>query len=229
MKVITIIQARTTSTRLPNKALLEIYGKSLLDRVIDQALKIKNTDEVWVATSTHENDDLIEIMCKRKNIPCHRGSLEDVRDRFYHIAEKQKADIIVRITADNPFTEPVYAAELIDFLKVNSDHYNYVSMDKATVLDGTNSEVFTMDALEKSVSEYNDAFNKEHVTPALIQHMKMHRSVPSDKELIAKKPYFVGVDTFADLKRATQLFQKFGEQDTLKQIIKTVNKNEKAI
>ena len=78
MKVISIIQARTTSTRLPNKALLEIYGKSLLERVIDQALKIKNTDEVWVATSSHENDDLIEILCDRKNIPCFRGSLEAV-------------------------------------------------------------------------------------------------------------------------------------------------------
>ena len=62
MKVISIIQARTTSTRLPNKALLEIYGKSLLERVIDQALKIKNTDEVWVATSSHENDDLLSLI-----------------------------------------------------------------------------------------------------------------------------------------------------------------------
>lgn len=229
MKVISIIQARTTSTRLPNKALLEIYGKSLLERVIDQALKIKNTDEVWVATSSHENDDLIEILCDRKNIPCFRGSLEDVRGRFYTIATKQNADIIVRITADNPFTEPAYAEELIDFLKENAEEYDHVCMDKSIVLDGSNSEVFTMSALEKSVSEYHDTSNKEHVTPALIQHMKIHKSVPSDKDLIAKKPYFIGVDTFADLKRATQLFMKFGEQDTLKRIIKTINKNGKAI
>lgn len=229
MKVITIIQARTTSTRLPNKVLLEIYGKSLLDRVIDQALKINNTDEVWVATSTHENDDLIEIMCERKNVPYYRGDLDDVRGRFYTIAKNQNAEIIVRITADNPFTEPAYAEQLIDFLKDNSEEYDHVCMDKSTVLDGSNSEVFTMKALEKSVSEYNDAFNKEHVTPALIQQMKTQKLVSTDKDLIAKNPYFIGVDTFADLKHATQLFMKFGEQDTLKQIIKKINKNEKAI
>jgi spore coat polysaccharide biosynthesis protein SpsF len=229
MKVITIIQARTTSTRLPNKVLLEIYGKSLLARVIDQALKISNTDEVWVATSTHENDDLIEIMCQRKNVPCYRGDLDDVRGRFYTIAKKQNAEIIVRITADNPFTEPVYAEELIHFLKENSEKYDHACMDKTTVLDGSNSEVFTMKALEKSVSQYHDAFNKEHVTPALIQHMKRYNLVPSDKDLIAKNPYFIGVDTFVDLKRATQLFMKFGEQDTLKRIIKTINKDEKTI
>lgn len=229
MKVVTIIQARTTSSRLPNKALLDIYGKSLLERVIDQAHKIKNSDEVWVATSTHENDDLIEILCERKDTYCYRGSLEDVRGRFYHIAKKQNADIIVRITADNPFTEPVYAEELIDFLKVNSKNYDFVRMDKSTILDGTHSEVFTMDALEKSISEYDDSANVEHVNPAMINEMNMYESVPKQEELIAKKPYFIGVDTFSDLKKATQLFQTFGEQDTLKQLIKKINENETTI
>lgn len=229
MKVVTVIQARTTSKRLPNKVLLEIYGKSLLERVIEQSKKIENSDEVWVATSTHENDDLIEILCDRLETPCHRGSLEDVRGRFFHIAEKQDVDIIVRITADNPFTEPKYAAELINFLKENSDTYDYARMKKSAVLDGSNSEVFTMDALKKSVSEYDNKENREHVTPAMIQEMKMFETTPSDEELITKKPYFVGVDTFSDFKRATQLYKDFGEQDTLKRLIKKINKNGTAI
>lgn len=229
MKAVTIIQARTTSTRLPNKVLLEIYGKSLLERVVEQAKKIENSDEVWVATSTQENDDLIEIMCDRMDVPCYRGSLEDVRGRFYQIAKKQDADIIVRITADNPFTEPVYAAELIGFLKENSDKYDYVRMEKSTILDGSHSEVFTMNALEKSVSEYDDKENREHVTPAIIQDMKIFETTPSDEDLITKKPYFIGVDTFSDFKRATQLYKEFGEQDTLKRLINKINTNGKAI
>ncbi|NBC05537.1 MAG: acylneuraminate cytidylyltransferase [Bacteroidetes bacterium] len=229
MKAVTIIQARTTSTRLPNKVLLEIYGTSLLERVINQAKKIRSTDEVWVATSTHENDDLIEILCERKNIPCHRGSLEDVRGRFYHIAKKQNADIIVRITADNPFTEPEYAAEMIDFLKENHDKYDYVRMDRSTILEGTHSEVFMMDALEKSVTDFDDSENREHVTPAIIREMRMFETKPLNKDLIAKKPYFIGVDTFSDFKKATYLYKVFGEQDTLKQLIKTINKNGNAI
>lgn len=229
MKVVTIIQARTTSTRLPNKVLLEIYGKSLLERVIGQAQQIRNSDEVWVATSVHENDDLIEILCERKNVPCHRGSLEDVRGRFYNIAKKQNADIIVRITADNPFTEPEYAAEMIDFIKDHFNEYDYVRMEKSTILDGSHSEVFTMQALEKVVDEYNDVENREHVTPAIIQHLKMYETVPANKDLVTKKPYFIGIDTFSDFKRATQLYKNFGEQDTLKRLIKEINKNGKAI
>lgn len=224
MKVVTIIQARTTSTRLPNKVLLDIYGKSLLQRVIEQAQKIENSDEVWIATSEHEKDDLIEYFCERMDVPVYRGSLEDVRGRFYHIAKERNADILVRITADNPFTEPEYAMELIDLLKENSD-YDYVRMELPSILDGSHSEVFTMKALETSVEEYDDKENREHVTPAMIREMKVLETTPSNEELVTQKPYFIGVDTFEDMKRATSIYREFGEEDTLKQLIKKVNAN----
>lgn len=228
MKVVTIIQARTTSTRLPNKVLLDIYGKSLLQRVIEQARKIKNSDEVWVATSGHENDDLIELLCERMDVPCHRGSLEDVRGRFYHIAKERNANIIVRITADNPFTEPQYAFELIESLKENPG-YDYVRMEKTTILDGSHSEVFTMGALEKSVRKFDDKENREHVTPAMIRKMNVFEPTPKNEDLVTQKPYFIGVDTFEDLKRATKIYKEFGEENTLKQLIKKINTNGKAV
>lgn len=228
MKVVAIIQARTTSTRLPNKVLLEIYGKSLLQRVIEQAQKIENSDEVWVATSKKENDDLIEYLCERVGVRCYRGSLKDVRGRFYNIAKERNADIIVRITADNPFTEPEYAMELIDVLKKNPE-CDYVRMELPSILDGSHSEVFTMKALEKSIKEFDDKENREHVTPAMIREMNMCETVPSNKDLVTQKPYFIGVDTFEDMKRATTIYKNFGEEDTLKQLIKNINSNGKEI
>lgn len=229
MKVVTIIQARTTSSRLPNKVIMDIYGKSLLERVIDQAEKIKHTDEIWVATSDHESDDPIEILCERMGTKCHRGSLEDVRSRFYDIALNQKADLIVRITADNPFTAPEYADQLISYMKNYSGKYDYARMDRSTVLDGTNSEVFTIGSLEKSVEFYTDEQNREHVTPAIIQEMRMIELIPEDEDLISKIPYFVGVDTYSDLKRAVLLYKEYGDKNTLKHIIKNMSKNEKEV
>ena len=229
MKTVTIIQARTTSTRLPNKVLLDVYGKSMLERVIDQCHKIENSDEVWVATSVHENDDLVESLCDRIEVPCHRGSLEDVRGRFYSIAKDQDADIIVRVTADNPFTEPAYAENLIDYLKEHSDSYDYVRMELSSILDGSHSEVFTLRALEKSAEEFDDKENREHVTPAMIRHMNIGEITPSNQDLVAQKPYFIGVDTFGDLKRATAIYETFGEEETLKQLIKKVNQDGRGI
>lgn len=228
MKVITIIQARTSSSRLPNKVLLDLYGKSLLERVIDQANGIKKSDEVWVATSVHENDDIIEYLCDRRGIPVYRGSLLDVRWRYYHIARQQKADIIVRITADNPFTEPELADELIETL-INNPTLDYARMDKSLILDGSHSEVFTIKALEKSITEYDDDQNREHVTPAMIRHMNVIEVSPTNNDLISKTPYFIGVDTFDDFKRCILLYKKFGVNNTLKHLIKEINTYGKAI
>ena len=227
MKVVTIIQARTTSSRLPNKVMLDIYGKSLLERVIEQVRKIKNSDEIWVATSTHAHDDIIELLCERLSVPCYRGSLKDVRSRFYDIGKRQKADLIVRITADNPLTNPDIAAELIETLK-NNQTYDYVRMDWSKIIDGSHSEVFTFDALEKSIDKYKSKDDIEHVTLAIINHMNILEISPSDEELISENSYFAGVDTFEDYKKSNLLFKKYGETNTLKQLIKEL-KNGKTI
>jgi spore coat polysaccharide biosynthesis protein SpsF len=228
MKVITIIQARTTSSRLPNKALLDIFGKSLLERVIDQAKSIRLTDEVWVATSQHENDDLIEILCDRVNVNCYRGSLDDVRSRFFHLAEERNGDLIVRITADNPLTEPEYADQLISFLKENR-HYDYARIAKDKVIDGSNSEVFTKTALEKSINKYSDPKNMEHVTPAMIEDMNLIELTPDNKDLITKKAYFAGVDTFEDLLHLTKIYKRLGETKTLNKLIQLLNEHKKTV
>jgi len=227
MKIITIIQARTSSSRLPNKVLLDLYGKCLLERVIDKANKITKSDEVWVATSVHENDDIIEYLCERTGTPFYRGSLLDVRWRYYHIAKQQNADIIVRITADNPFTEPEIADQLIETL-INNPEKDYARMDKSKILDGTHSEVFTMTALEKSIKEFDDDQNREHVTPAMITHMEKVEVIPSNNELIPKTPYFIGVDTFEDFKRCILIYKKFGTKKTVKYLIKQINTYGKA-
>lgn len=229
MNVQTIIQARTSSSRLTNKVLLDVYGKSLLERVVDRCLKIKKSNELWVATSKNQKDDLIEIFCERKGVACYRGSLRNVRDRYYKIAKKEKADIIVRVTADNPFTEPEFADQMVSFLEKNVDKYEYVRMQKQKILDGSHSEVFTFKALEKSVKNFKDDWNREHVTPAMIECMRMFELVPSNKDLVSNNSYFLGIDTYSDLKRVTNIFKKFGEKETLKHLIKEVNNNGRAV
>ena len=88
MKVVTIIQARTSSSRLRNKVLFNIDGKTLLGKVIESAKAIKKSDEIWVATSTNNEDNVIEFICKENNVNCFRGSLNDVRSRFDLISKK---------------------------------------------------------------------------------------------------------------------------------------------
>lgn len=104
--IVAIIQARTSSSRLPNKVLLDIAGQPMLVRVVERTQLAKTIDQVVVATTDSESDDAIAELCKERGYPCYRGSEFDVLDRYYKAAVIFHADVVVRITADCPVIDP---------------------------------------------------------------------------------------------------------------------------
>lgn len=164
--VIAIIQARMGSTRLPGKVLMEVNGKPLLAYQLDRALKSKKLDKVIVATSTLEKDDSIEKFCTDYNIDCFRGSENDVMSRYYECAKRYNPDAVVRMTADCPLIDP----EIIDVVvqKYEDDNVEYcantVPPETSKFPDGSDIEVFSMKALEKSNKSVQDEHRREHVT-----------------------------------------------------------------
>jgi spore coat polysaccharide biosynthesis protein SpsF len=216
-KVVTIIQARMSSSRLPHKVALDIYGKPLLERVINQVKRAKLVDSIVVATSTEKDDDIIEITCRRLNIICFRGSLNDVRSRFAEVARQQNASIIVRVTADNPLTEPYYIDLLVENIKKNSN-INYCIMGKEYIPGGAMSEVFRREPFLESISFDNSEYSREHVTPAIKKMCHVHTFKPDESYLLGD--CFVGVDTFEDYLRINEIFAKYQDApDILKRLI----------
>ena len=70
MRVGVIIQARMNSSRLPGKVLLDLNGKSVLERVIERVSYSKMINEIVVATSSSDKDDPISQFCEKKKISC---------------------------------------------------------------------------------------------------------------------------------------------------------------
>ena len=101
-KIIAIIQARVSSSRLPGKALKPILGKPMLAHQIRRILQSHRIDQLAIATSTDPSDDDLEDLCRQMNIPCFRGSLNDVLDRFYQGAIIWHPQHVVRLTGDCP-------------------------------------------------------------------------------------------------------------------------------
>jgi len=159
-----IVQARMGSTRLPGKVLMELCARPLLGHVVDRLHYSKRLEEIIVATSTSPQDDRVESFCKQEDILCHRGSEEDVLDRYYGAAKYYRADPVVRVTADCPLIDPVVVDETIDaFLRERCD-YASNTIDR-TYPDGLDAEVFSIKALEKAWHEASLASEREHVTP----------------------------------------------------------------
>ena len=108
--IICIVQARMSSKRLPGKTLLEIQGKTCVERVLQRIGESKKIDETWVATSTHKTDDKLYRFLKDRNFNIYRGDLNDVLSRYVEIAKKIIPKYIVRVTGDCPLID----ASIID-------------------------------------------------------------------------------------------------------------------
>ncbi len=80
-----IVQARMSSRRLPGKVLMQIQGKTLIERVVERVHKSKYVTRVIVATTTHDTDRPLRKLCYKKKIEYYAGSLPNVAHRFYEI------------------------------------------------------------------------------------------------------------------------------------------------
>lgn len=210
MKVVAIIQARVSSSRLPAKVMLNLQGKTLLERVIERVKLAEIVDDIWVATSTNSEDSLIQEVVDKNNINCYRGDLENVFDRFVQVIEQTKPNIVVRITADNPLTEP----KLIDY------GVNYILEQKVDYVGYRNTpigaavEVFTAESFMK-ISSYKDLtkHNLEHVTSYYYQHDdQLNIRFIDDFYNEPLNSFYITVDTYSDYIRMAKYYTKFSEQ-----------------
>ena len=159
-----IIQARMGSERLPGKVLLEIEGKPMLLHIVERLKSCRLIDEIIIATSHNAEDDAIAELAKEHSIPVVRGSGDNVLSRFYKAAKKIRADVIVRITGDNPLLDPAVIDRVIrEYLKGGCDCATNSII--RTYPDGLDIEVFSFEALKKAWRNAQSRIEKEHVTP----------------------------------------------------------------
>ena len=150
----------------------DIAGKPMLFHVVDRVKQTHSIDLVTIATSTHTDDDIIEIFCQEEGIPCFRGSPNDVLDRYYQAASYFAADIIVRLTADCPLLDPAIIDKVIQAF--HSDKLDYVAnVLEYTFPDGLDTEVFSHKTLERTWQEANLKSEREHVTPYIYNHREL--------------------------------------------------------
>src|SRR6185312_2563921 len=140
MKTVAIIQARMGSIRLPGKVLADLAGKPVLAWVVRAARAASGVDDVWVATSTAAGDDIVAAWCKANGVSVHRGSENDVLDRYVGAARASGAQVVVRITADCPFLDPAVIAQTIRLRLITGGAYAS-NVDPPTWPDGLDCEV----------------------------------------------------------------------------------------
>ncbi|MBF0559396.1 MAG: glycosyltransferase family protein [Nitrospirae bacterium] len=174
--IVTVIQTRTGSTRLPAKALLPLGGKPGFVRMAERVRRSSLAGSVVVATTFDKEDDIVEQICQRESIPCFRGHPLDLLDRHYHAAQSYNADIVVKIPSDCPIIDVSVIDRVIGFFVDNMGQFDYVSnLHPATYPDGNDVEVFTAEALAAAWKEAKKDFEREHTTPYIWENPERFR------------------------------------------------------
>ncbi len=161
-----IIQARTTSTRLPNKVLKHLPYNSettVLEQVVKRVKASKLIDLVIIATTENATDDPIVQLCNENNILVFRGNEDNVLSRYYGAAKMYNLKTIIRITSDCPCID----SNIIDLMikKFEDEKYDYLSnVGNRTFPHGLDVEIFTFDALEEAYKKATKQIEFEHVT-----------------------------------------------------------------
>lgn len=164
MRVVAIIQARMSSTRLPGKVLMSLGGRPALGVLVDRVKRATSLDEVVVATSTDSSDGVLAEFCAAEKIRCVRGPLRDVLGRYHLAAEVTGADVIVRITADCPLMDPDVVDAIVQRFRDEHEHIDFASnADDRTFPNGLDVEVFSRSALNEA-ARVAGAEDREHVT-----------------------------------------------------------------
>lgn len=215
MKIIAVTQARTGSTRLPNKILKTIQGETLLEIHVRRILRSKRISKLIIATTTGQQDDEVIKLAKELDVQVSRGSESDVLDRFYQALKDERPDYVVRLTSDCPLIDANLIDEVVQFTVHNKLDYCTNTLVEHYP-DGEDVEVFTFKALEEAWQKAEKPYMREHVTPYIRENGtfsggSLYRSdnFPCEKNYGNVR---LTVDEEKDLAVITQLVTELGTQ-----------------
>jgi spore coat polysaccharide biosynthesis protein SpsF len=216
MTRVAIIQARCGSTRFPGKIFSDISGYPLIWHVINRLSYCRNVDKIMIATTVHTSDDRLEKWAKEQGVPVFRGSENDVLNRYYNAAkslELKDKDIIIRITADDPFKEPALIDKVIETIENEAFDFAY-NNNPPTFPEGLDCEVFTMKSLETAEQNSIDGYEREHVTQYMYRHPEIFRgkNICQAKDISCVR---LTLDTVEDYEMTKEIYKHLFKENQL--------------
>ncbi len=204
-KVVIIVQARMSSTRLPGKVMREVLGRPLLAYLVERLRQVQRCDQLVIATSTCAEDEAIVSFCKQERVDFFRGSLLDVLDRCVQTARTAHAGLVVRICSDCPLFDPAIADLVIEqAVKHPADWTSNIL--QRSFPRGMEVEVCSMEALEKAHLAATKPEEREHVTPYLYRHPELF-SLAHYVRRPALPDHRLCVDTFEDFELVRHILE----------------------
>ncbi len=206
-----IIQARLSSKRFKNKVLHPIYGLVLIQHIINRIRKSKMVKKIVVSTSIDKSDDQLVKYLKESKIKYFRGDLNNVADRLYRTAKKNKARFFIRISGDSPLIDYKLINKVIILHKKNKNFDIITNVFPRTFPSGQSVEIIKTSLLKKNLIFF-DSNDQEHVTKFFYKNSNEY--LIHNLKYNGKKSFFKqSIDTKKDLKIIKTRFNKYKFQN----------------
>ena len=223
MKTYICIVARLSSSRLPKKALMKLVGDLTILEVLIKRLQttFENKQIILATTNLKEDDKLIEIAISQ-NIGFFRGPEENVLDRIiFSCAQFKDCSNIVRVTGDNPLTDPTILKKMI--FEHNKNQCDYTFTESIPV--GTRPEIISLKFLKFLSKNIKNKNNTEYLTFYLKKDLGQIKNLFEINYEQINSNETLTVDTFEDLEFLKSIFEELNSNYlvSLKDIIKIIN------
>ncbi|MDB4505932.1 hypothetical protein N9229_02060 [Saprospiraceae bacterium] len=210
MKIGFLITARLKSSRLPLKLMLDLNGKSVVERVIDRTKKVAYVDDIVLCTSTNPQDRPLAEVAKKNEIYYYLGSEEDVLHRLKDAAEFFGFDYFVNITGENPLFSIEYANRVAEALL--SGKHDFVYIDGLPI--GCAVYGLRTDAL-KVVCEVKEVIDTEIWGMLVNQpHIFNVHKIEADQQVRTNLVERITCDYIEDYQFISAIFNRFSSEQT---------------
>ena len=180
MKKVIIIPARLDSSRLPKKVLLDLKGKTVIQRVYEQCIKVKNVDGVYIATDSIEIKEVCETFTDKVIIT--KSTHQSGTDRIGEAVSAIDCDVVINVQGDEPFIEP----SLIEAL-VNSFSNSDISMSSAMSKINNIKDLQNTNVVKVVTDLHNNAL---FFSRSLIPFPRDVKEISTAKEVLEKGQFY---------------------------------------
>ena len=204
-----IILSRTSSKRLPKKALVEINNISVIDYVIKIAKNVINNEKIIISTSSLPEDDVFEKIAQRNDIRLFRGDLKNVYERFYQTMEQFNLEHAIRLNGDSPLNHHSILKKAIKIFSKNIKADIITNIFPRTFPKGMSTEIVSKILLENYREKINDKLDHENVTSFFYKNHNLFQIINFTSKNSKWKKYNLSIDDKFDALIFKKIIDKF--------------------
>lgn len=207
-KALVVVQARYNSSRLPGKALYPLSGIPMIVFLLRRLKTLLPVAfRLILATGRGSENDPLSRWAEHEGVKVFRGPEADVVERFFLCLNANPADVVVRVTGDNPLTCPDLLAEHARWLE--AEGADYVQFTHLPF--GAGTDVFSSQCIRRIHEKASVPDEREHLNLYVLNNedqFSIRR--PRVRGTLARPELRMTVDTKEDWERMNRLVMKFG-------------------